>query len=171
MPGLDSDDVKETGIEQADFIVGEDPMLDALIEGFDKKGKGAFADVLRAVRRAYRVKSTDLVGNMKMVGARVTFVDVDGEPHRALVMEPHVEEIQNADSLYDPRKDEYVDPSEYPTGTVQLIHGDGGEFGADGFFFDRSDDIAVVTSVPPAREPDDTYCYHAGWGYYENLTD
>lgn len=157
-------------------FVDDDAALLGLIERFDQIDKNGLADALRAVRRARRIKTSDLVGNDNMIGARVTFVDDDGDPHRAIVLEPEVAGMP-ASKAYDPHKDEMVDPSDYPMGTVQLIHGDGWEFGTDTGFFDRVESdtsgtgLAAATSVTPARSPDDTYCYFAGWDYFDQYTE
>lgn len=174
MPGLHGDDVNEAHPNQdVDYIVPEDVVLQAVIDAFDKTGRESFADVLRVVKRAYRIETSDLVGGDNMIGARVTFVDRDGEPHRALVLEPNVGNIFD-DEAYDPRKGEMVDPSDYPMGTVQLVRGDGWEFGEDfDGLFDRVESdspgrgLKAETSVPPARKPDAGYCYFAGWGYHD----
>lgn len=150
-----------------------DDHLEALIEHFESTGRPAFAQSCRAIRRAFRITTTDLVGNDNMIGARVTFVDTDGDPHRAIVLEPEVSSIGG--KAYDPYKDEIVDPSEYPLGTVQLIRGDGWEFGTDTGFFDRVESqsqgrgLRAETSVTPATSPDDTYCYFAGWDYFDDV--
>lgn len=152
-----------------------DDHLEALIDHFDATDRPAFAESCRAIRRAFRIQTTDLVGADNMIGARVTFVDTDGEPHRAIVLEPEVSGLHTP--AYDPHRDEMVDPSEYPMGTVQLIRGDGWEFGTDDGFFDRVESdhpgrgLRAETSVTPATSPDDTYCYFAGWEYVDQYRE
>jgi len=174
MPSLDDEDLNEAFDDlDFDYTVDEDVLLQALIDAFGKTGKSNFADVLRVVKRAHRISTSDLVGSDNMVGARVTYVDGDGEPHRAIVLEPEVSGM-NADEAYDPNRDEFVDPSDYPMGTCQLVHGDGWEFGTDDGFFDRLESdrdgrgLSIATSVTPARKPDTTYCYYAGWDYVDD---
>lgn len=172
-------DARDIDTIDGDYYLDEDVHLRELIQSFEKTHHGeAFVEILQAVRRAHRVKTTDLVDNKEMMGARVTFIDGDGEPHKALVMEPHISEsLSGMDEAYDPRKGEMVDPSEYPLGTVQLVYGSGGEFGEDGYFFDRlvSDSpgrgLEVATSVTPATHPRQQYAYYAGWDYYDELLD
>lgn len=153
----------------------DDETLAALIERFDQMEMGRMADALRHVRRAYRIRTSDLVGNENMIGARVTYVDGEGEPHRGIVLEPEVSDIGG--ECWDPNKGETVDASEYPMGTVQLIRGDGWEFGSEDGFFDRLESdhpgrgIRAETSVTPATSPDDTYCYFAGWEYADRDLD
>lgn len=159
-----------------DEYAHDDDVLAALIDRFDATGDDNFADALRHVRAARRIKTSELVGNDNMIGARVTFVDGDGDPHRAIVLEPEVSGIGT--EAYDPHRDEMVDPSEYPLGTVQLIRGDGWEFGDDyDGFFDRVQSehsgrgLKAETSVTPATSPDSTYCYFAGWEYFDKSYD
>lgn len=154
---------------------GDDETLAALINRFEEIDMKPFADAIRHVRGAYRIKTSDLVGADNMIGARVSFVDGDGVPHRAIVIEPEVSGTTGP--CYDPYRDAMVDPSDYPLGTVQLIRGDGWEFGTDEGFFDRlqsdSDGRGLVaeTSVVPAKSPESTYCYFAGWEYADNHRD
>lgn len=168
MATIPKDDVREFNVDESQVLVDDEVLINELIESFEGRYDD-LANVLRAVNRVFRIKTTDLVDNGNMIGARVTFVDRDGDPHRAVVLEPEVSDIP-ANEAFDPRKDEMVDPSEYPTGTVQLIYGDGGEFGGDDYFFDRASSLQVATSVMPAKSPDSTYCYFAGWDYYEKST-
>lgn len=172
MASIDGDDLNLTELDgRSVALADEDDLLQSLIESFEYSTKTeAYADVLRHVKRAYRIRTTDLVGNDRMVGARVTFVDDDADPHRGIVIEPEVGSM-SSNEAYDPRKDEMVDPSDYPLGTVQLIYGAGGEFGCDGYFFDRTAKLNVATSVQPATSPDDTYCYFAGWDYFDSVKD
>jgi len=154
--------------------VDDDEALLSLIESLEKTHPG-LADAVRAVRRARRIKTSELVGGDNMIGARVTFVDNDGDPHRGVVIEPEVSSMPGGEA-YDPNRDEFVDPSDYPMGTVQLVRGDGWEFGIDGFF-DRIKSekdgrgLRAETSVTPAREPDSAYCYFAGWDYFDEHAD
>lgn len=97
-------------------------------------------------------------------GARVTFVDGEGEAHTAIVLEPEVAAME-ADEAWDPHRGEEVDPREaYPLGTVQLVYPEEGQFTGD-YFFDRVSGLEDATSVTPAAGPDDTYCYYPGWDY------
>lgn len=177
MPSLDEADLNEAH-EKSDFdyTVDEDVLLQAVIDAFDTVGRENFADVLRVVKRAYRITTSDLVGSDNMVGARVTYVDGDGDPHRAIVLEPEVSGM-NADEAFDPNKGEMVDPSDYPMGTCQLVYGDGWELGTDEGFFDRLESdrdgrgLAIATSITPARSPDATYCYYAGWNYVDDAKE
>lgn len=155
----------EVLLDEYTHRVDDADLLEAVVGSFEDSGYTDLADVLRVVNRVYRIKTTDLVGGDNMVGARVTFVDDDGDAHRAIVIEPHVADMP-ADEAYDPHKGEMVDPSNYPLGTVQLIYGEGGDFGTDDYFFSSaSRDLEVATSVTPARSPDATYAYFAGWDY------
>lgn len=161
MGTIPKDDVKSFDrVDDSKVLVDDAVMLEAVIESFDGRYDD-LADVLRVVNRVFRIKTTDLVGGDNMIGARVTFVDDDGDAHRAIVLEPHVADMP-ADEAYDPHRDEMVDPSNYPLGTVQLIYA---PFGDDDFFFDRPSDLEVATSVAPAKSPDATYAYFAGWDY------
>lgn len=97
-------------------------------------------------------------------GARVTFVDGDGDAHCGLIVEPDI--THAGGEAWDPRRGEMVDPREaYPHGTVQLVHGPA--LGPGDGFVDRSSDLDVATSVSPATGPDDTYCYYPGWEHAE----
>lgn len=158
------------------YTVDIDFVMDRLIEEYDKKSVSTFSDALRHVRRAHNIRTTDLVGNQRMIGARVTYIDNDGTPHRGICLEPEVESLGTS-PVYDPNKDEMVDPSQYPLGTIQLIRGDGWEFGTDTGFFDRvqSDTkgrgLRAETSVTPGTGLDDTHCYFAGWGFFDEHAD
>lgn len=100
-------------------------------------------------------------------GARVTYVDGDGEAHTAIVLEPEVSAMRTSEA-WDPHREEMVDPQEaYPLGTVQLVYPSDGNF-SDGYFFDRLSTLEDATSVTPANGPDDRYCYYAGWDYALN---
>jgi hypothetical protein len=94
----------------------------------------------------------------------VTFLDKDGDPHTAIVLEPEVASL-GVEEAWDPYREEYVNPQEaYPLGTVQLIYPEEGQFTQD-YFFDRLSGLECATSVTPARKPDQSYCYYAGWDY------
>lgn len=163
MASLQKEDLQSFDrIDDSKVLVSNEVLLEELIDGFEDKNYDDFAETLRAVNRAYLIKTTDLVDNNNMVGARVTFVDKDGDAHRAIVIEPSVADM-SVDEAWDPHRQEMVDPSTYPLGTVQLIYGSDGELGTDDYFFSRTDDLEVATSVIPAREPDSTYCYYVGW--------
>lgn len=103
----------------------------------------------------------------EMYGARVTYVDDDGDAYAGFVMEPHVTEMPYEEA-WDPHKEEYVDPADYPMGTVQIAYFPGGIPGED-MFFDRVDDLEAETSLPPATHPEDTWCYFPGWDYAREL--
>lgn len=103
----------------------------------------------------------------EMYGARVTYVDDDGEAYAAIVMDPHVTELPY-EKCWDPHEEKYVDPADYPMGTVQLVYFKDGVPG-DHVFFDRLSDLEVATSLPPATHPDDTWCYFPGWDYARKL--
>ena len=166
----DDEVMTEARLDEYEFSIPDGVLLERLIHSFDDKGYDEMRRTIQAVNRAYRVQSTDIVGDDRMLGARVSFVDMDGDAHRAIVMEPHVEELGTTEA-YDPRRDEMVDPSTYPMGTVQLIHAEDGEFGDDDFFFDRPDDLAIKTSVTPAKGPDARYAYFAGWDLADEQRD
>ncbi len=103
----------------------------------------------------------------EMYGARVTYVDDDGNAYAGIVMEPHVTEMPH-EQAWDPHEEEYVDPADYPMGTVQIVYYPGGIPGDD-VFFDRLDNLEVKTSLPPATHPDDTWCYFPGWDYAREM--
>jgi len=166
----DEDVVQEALLEEYELRIDDGVLLEALIDSLGEKEYNEMRHTVQAVNRAYRVQSTDIVGDDRMLGARVSFVDTDGDAHRAIVMEPHVEELGTMEA-YDPQRDEMVDPSTYPMGTVQLIHAEDGEFGDDDFFFDRPDDLAIKTSVTPAKGPDAKYTYFAGWDLADEERD
>lgn len=176
MPYFEEGVIDPVDFKDYEYRADDGAILEALIKSFEDSSYDDLADVLRVVNRAFRIKTTDLVGNDNMIGARVTFVDTDGDAHRAIVIEPEVASM-GANEAYDPNRDEMVDPSNYPLGTVQLIYGHGGDFGTDDYFFDRltSDTdgrgLEVATSVTPARSPDDTYAYFAGWDYADERRD
>lgn len=135
----------------------------ALSERFQDMGDESLARLANAIQSVAQARDGDL-GDTSRYGARVTYVDGDGEAHTALVMEPEVAQM-NATQAWDPHREEYVNPQEaYPYGTVQLVYTPG--FGlSDGFNFDRKDDLEVATSVSPATEPGQTLCYYSGWDY------
>lgn len=138
----------------------------ALTEFFedDDRTLARLANAIQSVCRARDEARGHELGDATRYGARVTFVDGEGEAHTALVLEPEVTSM-TADEAWDPYRGEYVNPAEaYPLGTVQLVYTP--EFDlSDGFNFDRIGDLEVATSVTPAKEPDQTYCYYAGWDY------
>lgn len=138
----------------------------ALTEFFEDDNR-TLAFLSNAVQSASQARWQNRVSDFNdtaRYGSRVTFVDSDGEAHTALVMEPEVASM-SADEAWDPYQEKYVDPkTAYPLGTVQLVYTP--EFDlSDGFNFDRISDLEVATSVAPAKEPEQTYCYYAGWEY------
>lgn len=138
----------------------------ALTEFFERESGGedtTLAHLANSIQSVCRQRATSLE-DASRYGARVTYVDADGVPHTALVLEPEVASM-HADEAWDPYHEEYVNPQEaYPMGTVQLVYTP--EFDlSDGFNFDRLSDLEVATSVQPATAPDQTYCYYAGWEY------
>lgn len=124
----------------------------------------SLANAIQSVCRARWQNRGPNLNDASRYGSRVTFIDRDGEAHTAIVMEPEVASMQS-DEAWDPYREEYVDPQEaYPLGTVQLVYTP--EYNlSDGFNFDRISDLEVATSVTPARKPDTSYCYYAGWDY------
>ena len=132
--------------------------------GYQDDTLAALANSIQSVCRARWQSRSPQFSEESRYGSRVSFVDREGEAHTALVMEPEVAAM-NADEAWDPYRAEYVDPQEaYPLGTVQLIYTPEYDL-SDGFNFDRVEDLEVATSVTPAKEPDQTYCYFAGWEY------
>lgn len=133
----------------------------------DGNGMDVEARIVRSIQQVLAARGHTPDAGDEMYGARVTFVDDDGDAFAGFVMEPHVTELP-AERAYDPNKDEYVDPGDYPMGTVQLVYFPGGVPGDD-VFFDRPDDLEVATSVTPATHPEDTYCYFPGWDHAREL--
>jgi len=118
--------------------------------------------IVQKIQQVIAARGYDPSGD-EMYGARVTYVDGEGDAYAGMVMEPHVTEMA-AEQAYDPHKEEYVDPGDYPMGTVQLVYFPTGVPGDD-MFFDRPDDLEVATSIPPATHPDDSHCYYPGWDH------
>jgi len=142
----------------------------ALTEYFDSDAgfqDDALANLSDTIQTVCRVRANEDIDDSTRYGSRVTYVDGNGDSHTGLVMEPEVGSMR-ADEAWDPYYEEYVNPDEaYPLGTVQLIYTP--EFNlSEGFNFDRIDDIEVATSVAPAKGPDMTHCYYAGWHYAIN---
>jgi hypothetical protein len=136
-------------------------MLYAYLEG---NGENEMAQVVGSIGSVLSARKMET--NNSMYGARVTFVDADGETHTGIVMEPHVTEVGH-ERCYDPHLGEYVEPSEYPLGTVQLVYTPEGHLSED-VFFDRLDTLEVATSVQPATGPEDVHCYYPGWSYADD---
>lgn len=145
-----ADQAAQTARSLADYFSGTGYQDDTLA-----RMAGSMAAVLEA-RNNYETDTS-------RYGARVTFVDDDGERHTALVMEPAV--TQHAgDEAWDPHQEKMVDPrEEYPLGTVQLVYTPEFNLSSEDGFFDRISNLEVATSVTPASGPDDTYCYYSGW--------
>jgi hypothetical protein len=139
-------------------------MLAEYLNGNGMETEGRIVENIQQVLAARGHEPDD---GFDMYGERVTYVDADGAAFAGVVMEPNVTTIP-ADECWDPHKEAYVDPADYPLGTIQLIYFPGGLPGED-MFFDRIGDIEVETSVPPATHPDDTWCYFPGWEYAEKL--
>lgn len=170
MPGFKEEDVHRNDSEDLDFdlTINDEVVFDALIDAMKSLGYDDIVEALQAAKRTYTIKNNppNVDG---MVGAKVTYVDGEGQAYRALVIEPDVgNDLSYLDEVYDSNKDEYVDPTSYPFGTAQLIRQKDGEFGEDAFF-SRPSDLVSETSVPPATHPQDKHCYFAGWDYYDNL--
>lgn len=163
-------DAKDVDTIDGDCYVEDGLVLQKLVESFRDVHDNEMLMTVQALNRAFQVRTSDLVGGDNMVGAKVTFVDTDGDLHRAIVVEPEVAGMSAA-KAYDPHKDEMVDPSNYPMGTVNLVHAKEGSLGGDDSYFSRLDDLVMVTSVTPARKPDTTYCYYAGWDYHDSQMD
>jgi len=161
-------DAKLTAGDQ-DIILGTKEGLAIRFPETDVRSMGRNARGVKGIslNKDDQVVAMDIVDDNNMVGAKVTYVDDDGELHRGIVIEPHVSEM-GADEAYDPHKDEMVDPSEYPMGTVNIIYGKDEEIGDDDSYFYKFDDMELVTSVYPARKPDVNFCYYAGWDYYNS---
>lgn len=175
MATIDKDKVEDFKPDESKVLIDDDVLLEALIENFNKSWTdNMVTDVLRGIRRANSIRTTDLVGSDNMIGARVSYVDSDGDAHRAIVLEPEVAGF--GQECYDPQRDEMVDPSTYPIGTCQLIYADSenGDFGVGDYLFDRLESdhpnrgLKVATSVTPAAKPNSTYCYYAGWDYVDS---
>lgn len=140
-------------------------MLQSYLErkGWEKMGR-----MVGNIRSIIASSAQDADAGENMYGSRVTYVDEDENRHTAIVLEPNVTEMPY-EKAYDPNKEEYVDPEDYPWGTVQLIYPSNGKFSVhdtdddNGFFFDRMGVLESATSVPPAYGPDDTMCYFPGW--------
>lgn len=157
-------------VELPDHIYTTEDAADAalaLVEHFDSDSGyqndhlAHLANVIQSVCRA-RAQEVD---DTSRYGARVTFIDREGDPHTGIVLEPEVASL-GIEEAWDPYREEMVTPQEaYPLGTVQLIYPSGGAQWGEGFFFDRKSNLEVATSVVPARDPEDTYCYYAGWEY------
>lgn len=173
MVAFDEEDLNEAqhvdSIE-GDFYIDNQVILSKLAQDLDRQQHPKLAQTIRAVGRVWSIRTTDIVDGSNMVGAKVTYVDGDGELHRGVVIEPEVAGM-SANEAYDPNRDEMVDPSEYPMGTVNLVYGKEDEIGEDEFYFSRFDDLEVATSITPARKPDTTYCYYAGWDYYNDQAE
>lgn len=142
----------------------------ALGDFFEQNGDSMLAqmaDSMASVTEARHQYESDT----SRYGARVTFVDDDGDAHTAIVLEPEVATMA-ADEAYDPYRDEMVDPrEEYPLGTVQLVYPTGDQTWPEDFVFSRTKDLEVATSVTPAKEPGQTYCYFSGWDYAHSQAD
>lgn len=163
-------------IELPDTISSHEQAADtalALVEYFDGDSGyqddtlALLANSIQAVCRARAQHRGHQLTDTTRYGARVTYVDDDGEAHTAIVMEPEVAAM-TSNEAWDPYQEEYVNPQEeYPLGTVQLVYTPNYDL-SDGFNFDRIDHLEVATSVMPAQEPDSTRCYYAGWEYALN---
>jgi len=162
---------KDIGQEQTieynpDAYVDHDDALAAarmLYEFLDGNNFKRMAPVVHSISTILQARYGDWDAGDNMYGSRVTFVDGDGEAHTAVVMEPQVSEM-TYDEAWDPNREEYVSPEEYPWGTVQLVYTPDYDL-SDGFNFDRKADLEVATSVTPATHPDATYAYFPGWSY------
>jgi hypothetical protein len=147
------------------YVRGEDAVVAAkmLYEYLDGNNYDRMAPIVHSISNILQSRYGDWDADEGMYGSRVTFVDTDGESHTAIVMEPNVSEMTH-DRAWDPNREEYVDPEEYPWGTVQLVYTPYYDL-SDGFNFDRKDDLKVATSVTPATEPEQCYAYYPGWDY------
>lgn len=135
----------------------------ALGDHFEKREDRTLKRMANAIASVMEARD-DYEGDRGRYGSRVTFIDSDGDAHTAIVMEPEVGAISEP-KAWDPYREEMVDPREaYPLGTVQLIYTPGFDL-SDGFNFDRKSDLEVMTSVPPARTPEETHCYYPGWDF------
>lgn len=135
-------------------------MLAEYLEGNNMEAE---ARIVNSIRQVLAARGHTPETGDEMYGARVTYVDADGEAYAGVVMEPNVTEM-TYDEVYDPNKDEFVDPADYPMGTVQLLYYPDGIPGED-VFFDRLSDLEVATSVTPATHPGDEFAYFPGWEY------
>lgn len=141
-----------------------------LSEYFEAEGDDTFSIILARIAAIAQAKWQD-INDTSRYGARVTFVDGEGEAHTAIVLEPEVSSMPG-ERAWDPYQEKMVNvQEEYPLGTVQLVYPADGQFSItdkddpDYFFFDRVSNLEAATSVTPARGPDDTYVYYPGWDY------
>lgn len=83
---------------------------------------------------------------------------------RAIVVEPHVADQPTGTDFWDPNREEYTTPEDYPMGTVNLVVPSDPD---DEFGRDYTNEMAVETSVMPAdSEPGETpagHVYTPGW--------
>lgn len=79
---------------------------------------------------------------------------------RAIVIEPHIAEQPAGTEFWDPNRQEYTTPEEYPMGTVNVVIPDDPdkEFGRDYTY-----DMRVETSVTPADGEPGAHEYTPGW--------
>lgn len=79
---------------------------------------------------------------------------------RAIVVEPHIAEQPSNTEFWDPNREEYTTPDDYPMGTVNLVVPDdkSDEFGQDYTY-----EMRVKTSVMPADGEPEPHEYTPGW--------
>jgi len=170
---VEKDHTREQTIEYdpAAYVRKEDAQIAAkmLAEYLNGNSMEAAGRLVENIQQVVAARGWSPDTDDAMYGTQITFVDSDGEAYAGYVMEPHVTEMP-VDEAWDPNKREYVDPADYPMGTVQLIYFPDGVPG-DNMFFDRISDLEVKTSVSPATHPNDTFAYFPGWDYARELRD
>jgi hypothetical protein len=134
----------------------------ALADYFEGEGDEQVAKMLHAVAGLASARFRDFSGDEAMYGARVTYIDTDSEPHAAIVIDPGVS-TAGPGPLYDPTRDELVEPGSYPMGTVNLVYLKDGEFTEENPYCSRLNDLVMETSVTPLTPDSTTHVYYAGW--------
>lgn len=82
------------------------------------------------------------------------------QKRRAIVVEPHIADQPSDTTFWDPHKQEYTTPDEYPMGTVNVVVP---EDTSDEFGRDYTYEMEVVTSVMPADGDPSVNSYTPGW--------
>lgn len=80
------------------------------------------------------------------------------ESTNAIVYEPTVASAE-VDQYWDPHKEEYTTPDDYPMGTVNVIVAESGELGTDSYV----SGVEEVTSIAPADGEPGPLTYSPGW--------
>lgn len=103
----------------------------------------------------------------------VDFFDPDGYPvsaHRAIVFDADVHNAGDGETkFWDPNREEYKLPSEYPMGSVNAVYGMEDRSLAD----DYNSDVRVASSIVPADDPThpQRYSYTPGWELADDPPD